>query len=165
MKKIVFLLLLSLLLSGCDAVSTWETLGSVDHVSPTQAQLRQVMLTLPEDAALEVNASDLAVTVYSCDGYLICLQTFPSGDLSGTVRSLSGFSPEALTMVESACYDHQRYDWVWTAVAEEGELVCRGTVLDDGNHQYTLCAMALSEDAGALQAEWNSLFGSFCLES
>lgn len=165
MKKIGLLLLIVALLTGCATVPTWETMGEVSHISPTQPQLRQVVLTLPEEATQETAASDTGVTVYTCEDYLICLQTFSAGDLSNTVRCMSGFSPEALTVLESPCKDHQRYDWVWTAVAEEGEMVCRGAVLDDGNFHYTLCVMARSEDAGTLQNTWNSLFGSFCLES
>lgn len=165
MKKWICLLLLPVLLTGCGAVETFETLGDVPHVSPGPGQLRQVVLQLPEDAALETANTEDGITVYSCDGYDIILQHFSSGNLTATVKTLSGFEPAQLTMVESACGDHDRYDWVWTAISEEGEMVCRGAVLDDGAHHYALCVIAPSQQARQVQSQWNALFASFCLET
>lgn len=165
MKKWLVILVGMLFLTGCGSVETYETLGDVAHLSPTAAQMQQVVLTLPQEAALAVSGGDGEVTVYECDGYMIQLQTFASGDFSKTIRALCGFDPDALTVMESACGDHTRYDWVWTAVAEEGDVVCRGAVLDDGGHHYSLCVMASAEDSAALAAQWNGLFASFCLET
>lgn len=165
MKKLIFLFLAVLLLTGCGAVETFETLGQISHDSSTQAQLRQVVLTVPADAALETGGTEDGVTIYSCEDYLMVLQSFSSGDLPSTVKELSGFDPAALTVMESSCGDHQRYDWVWTAASEEGEMVCRGAVLDDGNFHYALCVIAPMDKAGTLQSAWNDLFASFCLES
>lgn len=165
MKKCCVILAVILLLTGCGAAETFETLGNVAHVSSTEPALRQVLLTVPDDAALEASETDTGVTVYSCDGYTMLLQSFASGNMAATIKALSGFAPEQLTMLESRCGDHDRYDWVWTAVSEEGEVVCRGTVLDDGDYHYALCVMAPSEEAGRLQSQWNALFSSFCLET
>ncbi len=163
MKKWVAILLLMLLLTGCGAQETFETLGQVDHQSNMPGPLQQVLLALPEHAAMEAVNQDTGITVYTCDDYYLVLQTSPAGDLAGTVQTASGFKPAQLTMVETACGDHARYDWVWTAVSEEGEMVCRGAVLDDGVYHYSLCAVATSAVAGKLQQQWNDLFASFCL--
>ena len=165
MKIMICLLMITVLLSGCSAVETFETLGNISHLSPTAPQLRQVRLALPEDASLETAQMDTGIQAYSCVDYTAVLQTFGSGDLVSTIRSLTGFSPEDLTVMESQCGDHKRYDWVWTAMGEEGEVVCRGSVLDDGQHHYTLCVMADAEAFGKVKEQWNTLFGSFCLES
>ena len=165
MRKIIVIVLLLTMLTGCGAIQTMETLGDVAHSSPTQLPLRAVALNLPEDAALETWETDAGMTIYTCGQYWIVLQTFASGNMAESLRQMSGFAPEALTILESNCQDHKRYDWVWTATAEEGELVCRGALLDDGKHHYALYTMASAQDAGGLQAEWNQLFGSFCLES
>lgn len=165
MKKICLVLLLMAMLSGCGQIETFETLGEISHVSPTQPQLRPVTLNLPESASLEASASDVGASMYTCDGYTMVLQTFSAGDLDGTVRSLSGYDPANLTILETICGDHTRYDWVWTAATEEGDVICRGAVLDDGNFHYTLYTMALSENARALKEGWNNLFNSFCLET
>ena len=165
MKKVSLILLVVLLLTGCGSVETWETLGDVPHDVPVGVQLRQVMLTLPSDAALEASVAENGMNVYICEDYWMVLQNFEAGDLNGTVKQLSGFVPAQLTMMESNCQDHARYDWVWTAASEEGEVVCRGALLDDGRNHYTLCVFALSEQAKQVQGQWNDLFASFCLDN
>lgn len=163
MKKWLWILLTMVLLTGCGSVETFETLGDISHISATEPAIRQVMLTLPADAALETGGQDFGASMYACDGYTMVLQMFDAGDMEATIRTLSGFSPKDLTVLESVCGDHTRYDWVWTAAAEEGDLVCRGTVLDDGDYHYTLCVMAQASTAGELTQAWNELFASFCL--
>lgn len=163
LKKCWIIVVLALLLSGCSAVETFETLGNVQHQSPGNPELRQVLLALPEEAAAPVAQSD-GNTIYICDAYTIMLQTFASGDMTATVQALSGFAPSQVTMLESRCGDHARYDWVWTAAGEGGDVICRGAVLDDGSYHYSLCVMAQASEAGSLSEEWNGLFGSFCLE-
>lgn len=164
MKKWVVVLLSVVFLAGCGSAETFETMGQIDHVSATKPTLRSVTVTLPEDAYKEVSDSDTGVTLYECEGYSIYLQTFDSGDLKATIRSVSGFAPENLMVMESTCSDHTRYDWVWTAVAEEGELVCRGAILDDGGYHYSLCVVGDAKAAGKFGDAWNTLFSSFCLQ-
>lgn len=164
MKKWMVILVCMLLLSGCGARETFETLGNVPHLPPSLPQMQAVCLTIPGEAALAVSGEDGNMKIYECDGYLMVLQTFDSGDLQKTIRSLSGFSPEQLTVMESTCGDHVRYDWIWTAVAEEGDMVCRGAVLDDGGYHYSLYVMAPAGESAGLAAQWNQLFGSFCLD-
>ena len=57
--------------------------------------------------------------------------------------------------------DLQRYEWVWSAVSEEGELICRAAIIADGDHHYCLTAVAPADSGGALTEEWNRLFSSF----
>lgn len=164
MKKWMAILVCMLLLTGCGARETFETLGDVPHISATSPQMQSVAVELPGNAALAVSGEDGGATMYECDGYLIVLQTFGSGNLSETIRALCGFGPEQLTVLESTCGDHTRYDWVWTAVAEEGDMVCRGAILDDGGYHYSLYVMAPAAASAEYSSQWNALFGSFCLD-
>ncbi len=163
MKKCCFLIVLSLLLTGCGAVPTFETLGTIEHQSATTPSVAQVMVELPEDAAQDVFQSEQE-TLYSCEDYTISMRTMVSGDLQSTIKTLSGYSPDKLTVMESASGQTSRYDWVWTAVGEDGDMIGRGAVLDDGSYHYCLCVMAQADLAGSLSQEWNELFGSFRLE-
>lgn len=163
MKKCL-ILFLALLLCGCAAAPTFETLGHISHTNPTIPKLQKVVLSLPEDATKSVMSND-SDTVYHCQNYTIVLQTMASGDLSATVDAISGFSPHQLTMLQSRCADHDRYDWVWTAVGEGGDVVCRAAVLDDGAYHYSLQVFASAQEAGDLTEAWNALFQSFCLET
>ena len=162
MKKLC-VILVAFLLCGCGAVPTFETLGAVDHTSPSQPSQRTILLQLPDDAVKSVMSNELD-TVYHCQDYTIILQTISAGDMVSTVRSISGFSPDQMTILESQCGDHSRWDWVWTAAGEGNDVVCRAAVLNDGVYHYTLQVMASAEDAGDLTKVWNELFRSFCLE-
>lgn len=162
MKKWIILLLCCLLLTGCDATGAMETLGNVEHVSATQPVMRKIRLALPQDATvLTMSGED---TIYLCQDYAIAVQVLPGGDLSGTIRSITGFEKDVLTVMETACGDHKQYAFAWTAAAEAGDAVCRGVVLDDGNYHYALSLSADAAAAPALKQVWSDLLESFCLE-
>lgn len=162
MKKLVGILLCLCLLTGCSR-EVFETMGPVEHVSATVPDMRKVVLTLPGDAAvLTASGGD---TMYACRNYTFALQTMTGGDLNGTIRSVSGFEKNQITVMEQVCGDHKRYDFVWTAAGEGGDTICRASVIDDGNYHYCLTAMAAVGDTAAIREGWNRLFGSFCLQT
>ncbi len=163
MKKIWIWLLITVLLTGCSAGGSYETLGTVPQEKPP-APMAKVTLALPEEAAENVWQTEEG-TFYDCQGYTLSLQTFASGDLPKTVQTLSGFRPDKLTVLESGETGCRRYDWVWIAAGADGDVLCRAAVIDDGNYHYCLSAMALAGEAGDLTETWNGLFGSFRLET
>ena len=164
MKKWCIWLLCLLLLPGCSAVETFETLGVIAHTEPAPAPIRPVVLMMPADAVRSTLSAGPDL-LYECGEYSILLQTRQSGDLSATIMGLSGFAPDHLTVVCSSCGDHDRYDWVWSAAGEDTDLLCRAAVLDDGAYHYCLLVMAPESVSGELTEQWNQLFGSFCLEA
>lgn len=162
LKKAVCFLALMLVLNGCSG-PTFETMGNVVHVGNQDAVPRQMTLALPEDAAvLTASGTDM---LYTCSEYTMSLQTLPAGDIAATVRTLSGYDSSRLTLLESQCGDHSRYDWVWVAAGEAGDVLCRAAVLDDGNYHYSLCVFADEDAAADLTNVWNELFHSFCLDT
>lgn len=164
MKKCWIILVLCLVLTGCRTAETFETLGNVQHEPDAAPAMGTVVLSVPDSAVAEVFA-DSNGAWYDCEGYTLILQTLSAGDFQGTVQTISGFSADALTVMETVSGQVTRYDWAWSAVSDDGEVVCRAAVLDDGNYHYCLCAIALAEEAGPLQEEWNSVFYSFKMES
>lgn len=161
MKKICLLLMCVLCLSGCAAVETFETVADV-YGEQGMLQPRQVLLEIPEDAAAQAIKSDDG-TLYLCDGYEVTLQTMTAGDLNRTMRSLTGFDSDTLTMIETGLTDAARYECVWTAAGEGGDMVGRAVILDDGAYHYCVTVMASAEKAGALRETWQSLLDSFAL--
>lgn len=161
MKKCVFLLICCLLLTACASEETFETISDefvLDAVSP----VREVVLTLPEEAVVPVSQTDTGA-LYHCDGYELMLQTLPGGDLDATVRDLTGFSREDTALVQTAPGDYKRYDLVWTSMGEDGEQVGRAAILDDGNYHYVLTVLADADSAGQCGGAWEDLFSSFAL--
>lgn len=163
MKKIALFLLIMCLMTGCGAAETFETIGPIQHQQTVVPSMANIQLSLPDAAAKQTFGSD-ADTIYECEGYTLVLQTIEGGDLHRTIRSLSGFEPEKLTIMESNIQQGKRYDWVWTAVGESGDMVCRASVLNDGNYHYCMYTVTSAQFAGDLRQEWNALFASFALE-
>ena len=162
MKKLGILLMVILLLTGCAAQETFETVSD-NIVQSVMGQERQVELKLPSHASTPVVNSDDGGKLYLCDGYVLMVQTLSAGDLDRTVRSLSGFGASQVTLMETATQDAKRYEWVWTAAGEGGDQMARALVLDDGSRHYCLTAMADAQTAGVLEAEWSDIFSSFRL--
>lgn len=162
MKKLCVILVLCLGLTGCGTEEVFETLGQIQHEMDLAPAMSSVQLVLPESASQDVFSSE-GNTMYDCGNYTLMLQTLSSGDLPRTVQSLSGFSLDKLTVMESKAGKYKRYEWVWTAAGEGNDALCRATVLDDGNYHYCLCAMTDAANMGKLQNEWNEVFASFTL--
>ena len=162
LKKWIMTGICLLCLTGC-AQTTFETLGDVAHQQVLAPIAREIVLQLPQDAVQAVWEGESDI-FYICEDYTIHLQTLEAGDLNSSIQIMSGFQKNALTVLESRCGDHGRYEWVWTAVAEEGDLVCRSVLLDDGNFHYALTLAADASVAGSLSDQWNILMSSFCLE-
>ena len=161
MRKLCVLFVCLLVLTGCAGTPVFEQLGDV--YNPSQApEPKKVSIALPEDAASPVISGDFG-KIYFCDGYEIMVETLASGDLSATVKALTGYSLDVLTLLETYLGETKRYECVWTAAGEVGDRVGRAMILDDGIYHYCVSVMADAADAGALQESWEALFGSIVL--
>jgi hypothetical protein len=156
MKKLCFLLIFVLLLAGCQAAPTFETLDDVYAPQPQNAP-RRIELDLPKEA--QIIAGDSG-KLYLCNGYDVTVETLSAGDLNSTVQLLTGFAPDALTMLQTATSDARRYECVWTAAGENGDTVGRAVVLDDGQYHYCVTVMSQADTAGELADVWQELLGS-----
>lgn len=162
MKRILLMIMLSALaLAGCGASETFETISDV-YVVSASAEPRTILLELPEEAASPAMESGDTAQVYLCDGYAVMLEILPAGDLDRTLRTLTGFSADELMLIQTGD-GVQRYDCVWSSQAEEGDMIGRAAVLDDGQYHYTLSVLAEAELAGELESTWNMLFAGFAL--
>ena len=158
MKKCWILLLLSLVLTGCGRKETFETVAD-EPVSPVMAEPAQVFVQLPEETVTPVLKTD-AQQVYLCESYEIVLENRSSGDLQETIRAVSGFDWEALTVIQTQQGEAKRYEFVWTCAGEERERLGRAVILDDGQYHYCLSVV---RDQEPTQIVWDQVFSSFCL--
>lgn len=162
MKKYGWIILaLMLLLTGCQAVPTFETLGNV-YAHQEVPEQRTFSLELPAEAAAQTMTGETG-TIYFCDGYEIVLEILSAGDINGTVQTLSGFDADALTVMQTKSSDHNCYECAWTSAGEAGFQVARTKILDDGVWHYCLTVFAPADNAGELQKTWQQLFDSFGL--
>lgn len=161
MKRFVWMLVAAVLLSGCAAQETIETVADLVAV-PAVAVPKTVLLELPEEAAAAAMQNTDTGTVYLCEDYTVTVEYLPSGDLDKTLRTLTGFGRDALTVMETGTAI-PRYDCAWCSQAEEGDMIGRTAVLDDGEYHYAVSVLAKAELGGELEDAWNTLFESITL--
>lgn len=161
MKKQVVIALAALLLSGCGGVETFETISD-DLVQPVSVEMREVYISLPPEAASPALENE-GSCVYICGDYEIYQQTLSAGDLASTVRTISGYDPEDLTMVNTMQGEYKRYDLVWASVEEQGDRVGKGCILDDGNYHYVLTILGDADTAETHRTVWQEILDSFAL--
>ena len=162
MKKCWILIGVLLLLSGCGAQETLETVSDV-YAQPVSAAVRQVILDVPQDASVEVLQSADGGEIYLCDGYTVTVQTMAAGDLDKTLRAVTGYARENLDVLQTRQDSFKRYECVWTAAGETQTQIGRACVLDDGEYHYVVTAMAGESLSGELAEVWKDLFDSFRL--
>ncbi len=158
MKRLGILLAAVLLLSGCGAEDTFETISD-EIVAPVMAQPREITVQLPKDAALPVLESD-SQKVYMCENYEIVIEKRPAGDLNATVQALSGYAIGELTLMQTQQQGLDRHEFVWVCTGETGDRLGRAVILDDGDYHY--CMSVLRDAPGDLKGKsWNGVFQSF----
>ena len=161
MKFVAAILMISLLLAGCGAEETMETVAD-ELVVPVMAQPKNIHVTLPGETALPVMESDNG-RIYVCEDYEVVIQNYLSGDLNATIEELSGYTMDRLTVITTQQDGMDRYDFVWASVAEQGDQLGRGVILDDGNYHYTMAVTRPADPEEISQVSWNQVFGSFAV--
>ena len=162
MKIFVTILACLVLLVGCGGEPVLETVAD-EQIQPVMTEAHCPIFTLPKDAAVTTMESDENGTIYFCDGYTVTLRTMPGGDRNRTILETTGFSSDALTLVETRSEDFLKTQCVWSTASEEGEQVGRLTLLDDGVNHHVLSCMTSAEDASALCPQVQQLMDSFRL--
>ena len=159
MKKVLAILLVVLLLTGCGGQETFETVDDMLPVEPVAAP-QQFFVSLPDEAAAPTFQDETGGELYVCQGYTISKQILDSGDLEKTVQTLSGRPKEELQILKTVWSGFDRYDFVWTAAGEDGLQLGRACILDDGNYHYALSTLAEENSAGALRQTLSDMYES-----
>lgn len=137
-----------------------ETVCDV-YPQAAEVQARQILLSLPEEAAQPAMEREDGEKLYLCNGYELRVQTLPSGNLTGTLRTVTGFTEDEMTVIQTMDGENTRYDCVWCTVGETGDQVGRTAVIDDGSYYYCVSVLADSAEAGKLRQTWQTLLDSF----
>ena len=161
MKMYVLTVLLALFLGGCAQAEVAETVADVWEEPVIAALPREIRLELPGEAVACAMESDTG-RLYFGDGYEVMVQTLTSGDLDSTIRELTGFDREDITLIQTRAEVPQRWEFAWAAAGEAGERVGRGVVLDDGNYHYCLTVLQDADDDDC-QIIWSEVFSTFSL--
>lgn len=160
MKKICFGLMLVLLLTGCGNPEPFETMADT-YLIPEAVPAQQTSMLLSENSAIQIENTSSNDSIYLCDDYCVMVQTFASGDIDATIRSVTGYTKDQLMVMQRETAGVSSYECVWAAAGEGGDQMGRMLILDDGNHHYALSVMADAQKAGELADTWQLLLDSF----
>lgn len=138
--------LLALALSACAPEETpvFETVGQDAYEQQTKPMAGNMELMIPEEAVKEAMSNGMGGELYTWDDYTLQLQTVEGGDIRRTVESVTGFDYDTLTVMASKKGDLMYYQTVWSAIGEEGTVLGRALIADDGNYHY--CVSLLSPE-------------------
>lgn len=162
MKKwLPMLLLLALLLAGCAAEETLETVADELDI-PVMAVPRDVSVSLPGETDLGAVEGSTG-RIYLANDYYVTIETLDAGDLDKTIREMSGFHREDLTVLETKEDDVKRYEFVWVSAGEKGEQLGHGIILDDGNYHYCMTVLRDADQDTGTQVVWDEIYQSFSL--
>lgn len=158
MKKLCLLFGLVFLLAGCGAEETFETMSDV--FAEEEAKVLKISVDMPQKTMLPAMECE-GGALYFCDNWEIAVQTLAGGDWDRTVRAISGYSLENLTVMETGEEKMPRMEFVWTTAGERGDRVGRAAIISDGHYHYCLSVLADADQAGELAEIWNGMFESF----
>lgn len=160
MKKIICIVMLMLLLTGCASQPTFETVADLQD-QQVAAAMQQVLLELPAGAQMQTMQPDSTDKLYLCDGFTVCLQTLAAGDLDKTLRATTGYGKDDLTLMQMATTEGKRYRCVWAAAGEGQTQVGKTCIVDDGHYHYVLTVMVPEDTAGQLAEKVAAVMDSF----
>lgn len=157
--------LLALVLSACGPEETpvFETVGEDVYQQQEKPVAGQMELMLPEEAVAQTMSDDLGGELYTWEGHTLQLQTVEGGDIRRTVESVTGFDYDGLTVMASKKGDLMYYQTVWSTAGEEGTLLGRALIADDGYYHY--CVSLLSPEDSDSGEVYDRLCASFSVTS
>lgn len=160
MKKLIWVLVSMVLLSGCVNI-TEPVFETVDDIIPQEvaADPAPVSVWMPDDAAVQTAAE--GDTSYTWDDCELRIRTVRGGDIRGTLEQLTGMSAERLTVMEYKRGELQMYQTVWSMTSEEGVTLGRCLVADDGNYHY--CVSLLSPETADVEEDYARICASLDL--
>ena len=162
MKKLVCLMVLMMILSGCVNMTepVYETVQD-EIADPVAAEPKPISVWLPDEAAAQTMANGEMGECYSWGECELRIETLTGGDIRATLQKLSGLSPDNLTVMEYERDGLQIYQTVWSATGEEGITLGRCMVADDGNYHY--CISLLSPEDADVTADFAQICASLDL--
>ena len=163
MKRLFAMILLPVFLMGCSAAPVFESVEDV--YAPVLPDPGELQVAVPDDATVLTSGGEGGDTLYFCSGYTMTVQILEGGDLNRSVETLTGYSRDSLTVMQTVRDGVACYSCVWTSAGEGGDQVGRLVLLDDGAYHYAVSVMAPAAEAGALTETWDDILNRVTLRS
>lgn len=157
MRKWMLFWAAALLLSGCAAEPVYETIGDVCGNTEPVAAPGEITFAPPDGAARETSADGSGRNIYTVGAWEIWTQVYPGGDIRATMEQITGLGAQALTVMERQANGMACYETAWTTTGENGSLVGRAAVMDDGNYHYCLGLLVPEDQAEGIGEVFSQL--------
>lgn len=161
----IWVALTALLVSGCASEETpvFETMGGDVYQTPETPVAGIVQMMIPENAAAQTMADSAAGELYTWDGNTLQIQTLSGGDIQKTIQTVTGMPWSELTVMRYERDGLTCYRTVWSAAGEEGVLLGRALIADDGYYHY--CISLLSPEEADVGDLYDQMCASFAVSS
>ena len=160
MKKGICLALIMVMLTGCAAEPVYETIGNAwENAEPVGAP-GQITLSFPEGTQMEAMDAEDGAKCYRYGDYEIRTETFSSGDISATLAAITGMDAGQLTVVRRELNSMDCYETAWSAMGEEGMVIGRTMVADDGAYHYCVSILLPEDQSNRAEAVFSQIIDS-----
>ena len=158
--KWVLSVVLLMVLAGCSAAPTWETVEDISLPEIVQPAAYEIQMALPDGAELlwETDSGKQ----YQLNHMEIESIRYYASDLDAAVEYVSGFAADRLDILETSRFGMPEYRFAWCSQTEEGARLYRADLVMDGSTCYALICSA-PEDAGEFHDQARQVFSSFGL--
>lgn len=159
MKKCLLILLVYFLIlsaSGCAVKGNAHSEFVEDRIEISQRPAYFLGTYVPKEMLLEAISEDRSSKVYvHKDGdYEMIIDVFSANTLDTALSKVTGREKNSLQFLSLDHYPIDEYRYAWSALSEQGEQTCCGSLFYDGTHYYALSIHCVAEK----EKEYRELF-------
>ena len=161
----------AVMLCACTAPvqTAWETVDDeiVADCAVWQEDAMTICFDVPADAVEQHYAHGGTRQVYSAEdgAYEIVSEILLDASVDSVVRTLTGFAPERIAVVETAIGDLREYRFAWYAGGDEGGRLYRADAVLDEPYCYVLLFSSSEQSGTTYDSTAASVFASMALTS
>lgn len=158
-------LVLCVLLCACLAdLPAWETVDDEVLLPAQSRRASSIVFSVPEDAVCQSLSPDGADALYeAADGSYAIITSVSQQSPETVMEALTGFCADDLSILTTTRFGLPEYQFVWSALDDEGERVYRAAMLCDELYCYTLCFSRPASAGSSYDAIQSRIFSSFGL--
>ena len=164
MKKLLVLVGIVGMLTGCGAEPTWEYVQ--DRIMPEevvcwQQEAYTISLGIPQDC--ELLEEELGRSVYGKDDLKVEKRVFLTSGKENAIKAVSGLDASQLTVMETTRFGMPEYQFAWYQEQEQGGRLCRADLIVHDQECYAVICSSDVEVGNAHEQEIRQVFSSFGL--
>ena len=166
MKKVCFVLVLLLLLTGCQAKKETTTEYVEDGIEADQALPYLIVFGIPEEATQTTFGEETRADVYEAANgdYTIVTEVLKATSVDEAIEAISGIPAERLNIVQLQRFPMPEYHFAWSSTGEEGDSVSRAALIAAEDFYYVMTMTQKTGLGDTYRDTADYVFSTFGLE-